>query len=1107
MADAASESYRTTPIPWAAFQTAWVQRVSTLAALYQPDYYIVIKEPRWYGPMISDATTNPLVSEPSQWVALTQELIAAVQAASPNTKIGVSIDADSLVDPQYQALYDGFIQGVSQLSGISFIGFDVYGPSDETAAQSYLAQYGSGGKDVWIAETWSNPDGTALNGIPADDASWMTNDIYPFAQSIGAKFLIPFYTDDFSSYSWDTSPTDIVNNYAMMQPVYFAFQSLAVASQNVAGSIRLTASEPGAPTAAFGLSGCNVSVDSVAGDGNAYSFTATPNCLITVTAPSGGAGSRYLFGGASPTGSFTTCASGTCSEQDFAYYYQLSQSAAISVTGGGSPGVSLSSIQFGASTPTALTTTATSVWMDYGTTASVPAAVTGAAGEQWTTSTASWSITSSDVIANPIAYQHQYQVTFVDSPTGAGTTTPSGTNAWVNAGALSISASSNAGYSFSSWSSSTGSITFASTALSGTTATVSASGTITANFNPALAAAVISVSASAIDSGQSASLTTSTSFSGGSPPYSCQWLEQAPGGTYEGLGGPFICSAGDTPAVSTGALSADGTWSFEFQVTDSARSPATATSAAVTVAVNSALIAPAISVAPTTIDSGQEAVLSTTASFAGGTPSYACQWLAEAPGGSYFDLGTSFGCSAGDTPATATGTLSIVGAWSFELQVTDGSGTEVTVASGAVTVDVNPQLAAPTLSASLGTINQGQSSSLTSSPVNTGTYPYGYQWLEEAPGASSFSPIAGATFSSYTFTTTSSTNAGTWSFELQVTDAAGASVTSTLAVTVNAVDPTAISVVPSPATVTIGTTVTFKATVTDDGQSPTTPSGTVTWSDGGAGGAFSSNTCALTRATSSSGSCSVTYKPPPTAEAVAITAGYSGDSSHGMSSGASALTVGRRSTSTSLSPSSTTVTVGSITTLTATVKDTSVGTKTAPTGTISWSDGGKGGTFSPATCTLSQTGPDSSKCNVTYTTSLAPAGSIKITAAYAGDGSHSKSSASATFTISKRTTTTAINPSSASVGSRTPTKLVVTVTDTSPGTPSAPTGSVTWTASVFGGSFTSGKCTLSAISATQSQCSVTYTSPSKAGTVTITARYNGDSTHLTSSGISRLTVA
>ncbi|MFZ1988412.1 MAG: hypothetical protein WAW96_01445, partial [Alphaproteobacteria bacterium] len=46
----------------------------------------------------------------------------------------------------------------------------------------------------------------------------------------------------------------------------------------------------------------------------------------------------------------------------------------------------------------------------------------------------------------------QYQVSFAVTPSGSGTTSPSGTNVWEDAGSLSISATSNSGYIFSSWS-------------------------------------------------------------------------------------------------------------------------------------------------------------------------------------------------------------------------------------------------------------------------------------------------------------------------------------------------------------------------------------------------------------------------------------------------------------------------------------------------------------------------------------------------------------------------------------------------------------------------------------------------------------------------------
>ena len=82
------------------------------------------------------------------------------------------------------------------------------------------------------------------------------------------------------------------------------------------------------------------------------------------------------------------------------------------------------------------------------------------------------------VIAN---YKTQYQVSFAVSPSGSGTTAPSGTDVWEDAGVIPISATANSGYAFSSWSA-TGSITIANPLSASTTATINGPGTITANF-------------------------------------------------------------------------------------------------------------------------------------------------------------------------------------------------------------------------------------------------------------------------------------------------------------------------------------------------------------------------------------------------------------------------------------------------------------------------------------------------------------------------------------------------------------------------------------------------------------------------------------------------
>jgi hypothetical protein len=95
------------------------------------------------------------------------------------------------------------------------------------------------------------------------------------------------------------------------------------------------------------------------------------------------------------------------------------------------------------------------------------------------------------------------------------------------------------------------------------------------------------VSPTSISSGGSSTLSTTTSFSGGTSTYTCQWLEKAPGATsYSNLGSSFTCTTSSLPTVSTGILSTVGTWGFELEVTDSSTVPNSVLSNAVSVAVS-----------------------------------------------------------------------------------------------------------------------------------------------------------------------------------------------------------------------------------------------------------------------------------------------------------------------------------------------------------------------------------------------------------------------------------------------------------------------------------------------------------------------------------------
>jgi hypothetical protein len=153
------------------------------------------------------------------------------------------------------------------------------------------------------------------------------------------------------------------------------------------------------------------------------------------------------------------------------------------------------------------------------------------------------------------------------------------------------------------------------------------------------------------------------------------------------------------------------------------------------------LVAPTISVSPTTIYSGQSSTLSTTTSFSGGISPYSCEWLVEAPGKvSYIALGGSFSCTAGEEPTVSTGVLSTAGTWHFELEVTDSSPTTVVSNSVSVTVEPKPVTHSVTFSESglpsgltwTVTVNgvsmslktSGCTNSLTWTGLTSGTYAY-----------------------------------------------------------------------------------------------------------------------------------------------------------------------------------------------------------------------------------------------------------------------------------------------------------------------------------------------------------------------------------------------
>src|SRR2546425_6445477 len=113
------------------------------------------------------------------------------------------------------------------------------------------------------------------------------------------------------------------------------------------------------------------------------------------------------------------------------------------------------------------------------------------------------------------------------------------------------------------------------------------------------------------------------------------------------------------------------------------------------------------------------------------------------------------------------------------------------------------------------------------------------------------------------------------------------------------------------------------------------------------------------------------------------------------------------------------------------------------------------------------------------------------------------SSGTTVVTALTHATTTGVNcmPASVPVGSAT--SCTATVTDATPGSASAPTGTVGFTNS--GGTFSASSCTIGSAStnpttgAVSTSCAVSFT-PNAVAIHTITASYSGDTTHAMSSG-------
>src|SRR5437879_5639237 len=181
------------------------------------------------------------------------------------------------------------------------------------------------------------------------------------------------------------------------------------------------------------------------------------------------------------------------------------------------------------------------------------------------------------------------------------------------------------------------------------------------------------------------------------------------------------------------------------------------------------------------------------------------------------------------------------------------------------------------------------------------------------------------------------------------------------------------------------------------------PLTTAAFTNGGSATAsFTGSPCTLAAVNATTSSCNVTFNPTATGTVIASGTYAPTDNAHSASgpTAGNTVTVNRRTTSTAVSCTPTTVVVSQVITCTGFVKDTSLaGTASAPLGTVAFTNGGTAiGSFTGSPCTLASVNATTSSCNVTFTPTSA--GTVIASGTYSStDTAHSGSGPTAGNTI------------------------------------------------------------------------------------------------------------
>ena len=423
---------------------------------------------------------------------------------------------------------------------------------------------------------------------------------------------------------------------------------------------------------------------------------------------------------------------------------------------------------------------------------------------------------------------------------------------------------------------------------------------------------------------------------------------------------------------------------------------------ATALAVNINSVAPVVTTNPSnqTVNAGQPASFTAAAS---GTPTPTVQWQVSTNGGS------SFTAISGATSTTYTFTTTAAASGSLYRAVfTNSSGTATTTAA---TLSVNTPNTAPVVTTNPinQAVNAGQSVSFTAAASGTPTPTV--QWQVSTNGGSSFTPISGATSTTYTFTATAAQSG--YRYRAVFTNVVGPAATTaaTLSVNTNAVVPV-VTTNPNSQAVNAGQTVYFTAAASG------TPTPTVQWQVSTNGG---SSYTVISGATSTS----YTFTTTAAASGSLYRAVFT-NSAGTATTTAATLTVNTAPV-VATNPGSQTIYAGLSVSLTATATGT-------PTPNVQWQVSTNGGSlYLPISGATSTT--------YTFTTTAAESGSLYRAVFTNIAGTATTTAATLTVYAPPVVTT---NPSSQTVN----TGLSVSFTAAASGTP---TPAVQWQVSINGG--------------------------------------------------------